>query len=198
MVLAYFLPLFFYIAAYVLLKCSMHKRVEGKNTMVESVVGLQQIITIIAFLAVMIGALIYLRMKGGGLRRSLHQGKRIQVVEETGISPLEKMRLIKIDNQEFIVISAKGVQPVITPLGHAKPAEHAVSAQTGQPALQGSEQSPLVLSEKMAQTTPAKSSQENQVSSSAFQRALEKAAGASDEGGELSAFSEKFKSWRMS
>ena len=168
--------------------------------MVESVVGLQQIITIIAFLAVMVGALIYLRMKGGGLRRSLHQGKRIQVVEETGISPLEKMRLIKIDNQEFIVISAKGVQPVITPLGHAKPAEHLVSAQAGASALQGSEQSPLVLSEKMtqAQPSPTQSSQENQVSSSAFQRALEKAAGASDEGGELSAFSEKFKSWRMS
>lgn len=157
--------------------------------MVESVIGLQQIITTIAFLAVMIGVLIFMRVKGKGLRRSLHHGKRIEIIEETGISPVEKMRLIKIDDKEFIVISAKGVQPVITPLGSARqvepaaPAMPATSAVATQPEPQ---QTPLVLGE------------ENTVSSSAFQRALEKAATQSDNSGELSAFSQKFKSWRMS
>jgi len=161
--------------------------------MAESVIGLQQIITTIAFLAVMIGVLIFLRAKGGGLRRSLHNNKRIEVVEETGISPTEKMRLIRIDQKEFIVISAKGVQPVISLLGEAAEqpaspasAQHAAQTQPQTQAQASTAQSPMVLTE------------ENTVSSSAFQRALEKAATSSDSTDELSAFSQKFKSWRMS
>ena len=85
--------------------------------MVGSVVGMQQIVIAAGFLGVMVASLILLKIKGGGLRRSLHQGKRIVVIEETAISPTEKMRLVSIDNREFVVLTSKRVQPVLTELG---------------------------------------------------------------------------------
>jgi flagellar protein FliO/FliZ len=150
--------------------------------MVGSVVGMQQIIITVGFLGVMVVLLVILKLKGGGLRRSLHQGRRISVIEETAISPTEKMRLVSIDDREFVILTSKGVQPVLTELG-------AVSAQPASPANIASQDSeaPLTLTQQAS------------VSPSAFQRALEKAA--DDQGGdtgELKAFSEKFKSWRLS
>jgi len=150
--------------------------------MVGSVVGMQQIIITVGFLGVMVVLLVILKLKGGGLRRSLHQGRRISVIEETAISPTEKMRLVSIDDREFVILTSKGVQPVLTELG-------AVSAQPASLANIASQDSeaPLTLTQQAS------------VSPSAFQRALEKAA--DDQGGdtgELKAFSEKFKSWRLS
>ena len=97
--------------------------------MVGSVVGMQQIIITVGFLGVMVALLIVLKLKGGGLRRSLHQGKRIAVIEESAISPTEKMRLVSIDNREFVVLTSKGVQPVLTELGSTS-----ISAQPASPA----------------------------------------------------------------
>ncbi|MGB1983647.1 MAG: hypothetical protein ACPHVM_09500 [Candidatus Puniceispirillaceae bacterium] len=156
--------------------------------MVGSVVGMQQIIITAGFLGVMVALLIVLKLKGGGLRRSLHQGKRIAVIEETAISPTEKMRLVSIDNREFVVLTSKGVQPVLTELGST-----VISAQPASPADSESK------SASEESTAPLTLTQQAHVSPSAFQRALEKAA--DDQGadtGELKAFSEKFKSWRLS
>ena len=147
--------------------------------MVGSVVGMQQVLITLGFLGVMVALLVVLRLKGSGLRRSLHQGKRITVIEETAISPTEKMRLVSIDNREFVVLSSKGVQPVLSELGEARKQMPVSSGEE--------EEAPLTLTQRAS------------VSPSAFQRALEKAA--DDQGGdtgELRAFSEKFKSWRLS
>ena len=152
--------------------------------MVGSVVGMQQIVIAAGFLGVMVASLIVLKIKGGGLRRSLHKGKRIVVIEETAISPTEKMRLVSIDNREFVVLTSKGVQPVLTELGSAAISAQLASSvhlESGSPSEENEE--PLTLTQPAA------------VSPSAFQRALEKAA--DDQGAdtvELKAFSEKFKS----
>ncbi len=150
--------------------------------MVGSVVGVQQILITLGFLGVMVALLVVLRLKGGGLRRSLHQGKRITLIEETAISPSEKMRLVSIDNREFVVLSSKGVQPVLAELGerrsHPAPASDDVAP---------SQDTPLTLTQR-ASVTPT-----------AFQRALEKAADDQREDtSELKAFSDTFKSWRLS
>ena len=97
--------------------------------MYSQIIGTQQIVVTAVFLAVMIVVLIILRRKGGAIRASLKAGKRISVVEDTAVSPTERLRLISIDHSEFVMLSAKGQPPVLMPLKSAKPA----LASTGTP-----------------------------------------------------------------
>jgi len=68
------------------------------------------------FLGVMLVVLIILRRKGGAIRASLKAGKRISVIEDTAVSPTERLRLISVDDSEFLILSAKGQAPVIIPI----------------------------------------------------------------------------------
>ena len=90
--------------------------------MYSQIIGTQQIVVTAVFLALMIVVLIILRRKGGAIRASLKAGKRISVVEDTAVSPTERLRLISIDQSEFVMLSAKGQPPVLMPLTSAKPA----------------------------------------------------------------------------
>ena len=87
--------------------------------MVAQIVGLQQIVITVAFLSFLIGLLVFLRMKGGSIKANLQKGQRIKVIEETAISPTERLRLITIDGLEFVMLSGKGIQPALMPLSSA-------------------------------------------------------------------------------
>ena len=91
--------------------------------MYSQIIGTQQIVVTGVFLAVMIVVLIILRRKGGAIRASLKAGKRISVVEDTAVSPTERLRLISIDHSEFVMLSVKGQPPVLIPLTSVKPAQ---------------------------------------------------------------------------
>ena len=41
------------------------------------------------------------------------------MIEETAISPTERLRLITIDDLEFVMLSGKGIQPTFMPLSSA-------------------------------------------------------------------------------
>ena len=84
--------------------------------MVTQIVGMQQILITVIFLACLIGLLVFLRMKGGSIKANLQKGQRIKVVEETAVSPAERLRLINIDGREFVMLSGKGIQPSLVPL----------------------------------------------------------------------------------
>ena len=87
--------------------------------MVAQIVGLQQIVITVVFLSFLIGLLVFLRMKGGSIKANLQKGQRIKVIEETAISPTERLRLITIDGLEFVMLSGKGIQPTFMPLSSA-------------------------------------------------------------------------------
>jgi flagellar protein FliO/FliZ len=87
--------------------------------MVAQIVGLQQIVITVVFLSFLIGLLVFLRMKGGSIKANLQKGQRIKVIEETAISPTERLRLITIDGLEFVMLSGKGIQPALMPLSSA-------------------------------------------------------------------------------
>ena len=87
--------------------------------MVAQIVGLQQIVITVAFLSFLIGLLVFLRMKGGSIKANLQKGQRIKVIEETAISPTERLRLLTIDGLEFVMLSGKGIQPAFMPLSSA-------------------------------------------------------------------------------
>ena len=97
--------------------------------MYSQIIGTQQIVVTAVFLAVMFVVLIILRRKGGAIRARLKAGKRISVVEDTAVSPTERLRIISIDHSEFVLLSAKGQPPILKPLKSAKPAP----ASTGTP-----------------------------------------------------------------
>ena len=83
--------------------------------MYSQIIGTQQIVVTAVFLGVMLVVLIILRRKGGAIRASLKAGKRIAVIEDTAVSPTERLRLISVDDSEFLMLSAKGQAPVIMP-----------------------------------------------------------------------------------
>ena len=84
--------------------------------MYTNIIGTQQIVITAAFLGVMILMLIILRRKSTVIRASMKAGKRVSVVEDIAVSPTERLRLVKVDAQEFIMVSAKGHAPNLVPL----------------------------------------------------------------------------------
>ena len=87
--------------------------------MYTNIIGTQQILITAAFLGMMILLLFILRRKSTVIRASIKAGKRVFVVEDTAVSPTERLRLIKIDTQEFVMVSAKGHAPSLIPLSIA-------------------------------------------------------------------------------
>ena len=83
--------------------------------MYSQIIGTQQIVVTAVFLGVMLMVLMILRRKGGAIRASLKAGKRIAVIEDTAISPSERLRLISVDESEFLMLTAKGQAPILMP-----------------------------------------------------------------------------------
>ena len=84
--------------------------------MYSQIIGTQQIVVTATFLCVMLVVLMIIRRKGGAIRASLKAGKRIAVIEDTAVSPTERLRLISVDDSEFLMLSAKGQAPILMPL----------------------------------------------------------------------------------
>ena len=91
--------------------------------------GPQQIVITAASLGVMILMLIILRRKSTVIRASMKAGKRVSVVEDTAVSPTERLRLVKVDAQEFIMVSAKGHAPSLVPLAVSDSGSHSQKIQ---------------------------------------------------------------------
>ena len=101
--------------------------------MYSQIIGTQQIVTTAIFLGIMLVVLFILRRKGGAIRASLKAGKRIAVIEDAAVSPTERLRLISVDESEFLMLSAKGQAPVLIPFTSrlALSAEAAASSSMG-------------------------------------------------------------------
>ena len=148
--------------------------------MYSQIIGTQQIVVTAAFLGVMLVALMILRRKGGAIRASLKAGKRIAVIEDTAISPTERLRLISVDDSEFLMLSAKGQAPILMSFTKVPaPSANNVSA----PAIT-SPSTGLAEIESPEQASPGKNTTQ-----SAGERLYPSPT-------ERAAFIEKFQSWR--
>ena len=161
---------------------------DGTEQMTGDIVGIQQIIITLVFLGVMVAALLFLKRKGSFIRANLHGDKRIQLVEETAISPTEKLRLLAIDDQMFVMASAKGVQPVLSPLKQAVslPPLPAPQLDLGPKLAAQSARSDVTLDGAKQSTSPVELTQ---AVSALPDRQIDEA--------DIKAFQEKFKSWRQ-
>ena len=88
--------------------------------MYTNIIGTQQILITTAFLGVMVLLLIILRKKSTVIRANMRAGKCINVIEDTAVSPTERLRLISVDSARFIMISAKGHAPSLVHLNVAE------------------------------------------------------------------------------
>ena len=79
--------------------------------MYTNIIGTQQILITAAFLGVMVLLLIILRKKSTVIRANMRAGRRINIIEDTAVSPTERLRLVSVDSARFIMISAKGHAP---------------------------------------------------------------------------------------
>ncbi len=76
--------------------------------MYDNIVGLEQIIITVVFLILLIGILIFLRKKSAFIKSKLNEGKRIILLEEAQISPVERLKLFSIEKEKFLILSTKG------------------------------------------------------------------------------------------
>ena len=84
--------------------------------MYTDIIGTQQILITAAFLGVMVLLLIILRKKSTVIRANMRAGKRINIIEDTAVSPTERLRLVSVDSARFVMISAKGHAPSLVRL----------------------------------------------------------------------------------
>ena len=155
--------------------------------MATEIVSMQQVMITVVFLSCLFGLLVFLRMKGGFIRANLQKGQRIKVIEETAVSPSERLRLISIDNRDFVMLSGKNIQPSLMPLQAASPAAEPASA-SGSSASSFSDQYHQVLPEE---DTPLELTTRAVVAPSAPQSAPHEMGPQ-----EVAAFAAKFKGWR--
>ena len=75
-----------------------------------------QIIVILIFLLILIGALIFVRKYQGKLSRRLHRTSRIRRVEDIALAPHQRLHLLEVDNQTFLLHTTKGASASIQEL----------------------------------------------------------------------------------
>ena len=69
----------------------------------------EQVAIIFLFLSVMVGVLLFVRLNRGKLK--LQPEKTITILEDTAISQTERLRLIKVGDEVFLMSAVKGQSP---------------------------------------------------------------------------------------
>ena len=160
--------------------------------MATEIVSMQQVIITVVFLSCLFGLLVFLRKKGRFIRANLQKGHRIKVIEETAVSPSERLRLISIDNHDFVMLSGKNIQPSLVPLQTTSPGfaqQPAAFADHMTAALPDDEPAPLELTTPV---TPAPSVRRTTSRQPDYQNMDKQTMGPQ----EVAAFAAKFKGWR--
>ncbi len=76
----------------------------------------EQVAIIFLFLSVMVGVLLFVRLNRGRLKLKLQPEKIINILEDTAISQTERLRLIKVGDETFLMSSIKGQSPQLLKL----------------------------------------------------------------------------------
>ena len=160
--------------------------------MYTNIIGTQQILIIAAFLGVMVLLLIILRKKSTVIRASMRAGKRINIIEDTSVSPSERLRLVNVDSTKFIMISAKGHAPSLVRLNgcETKPLSQQIS---GSNISDDTDEMKAALAEAMQAHATSKSPERPAISPLSAATVTPGV----NQNDEQQAFAEKFRSWRQ-
>ena len=76
----------------------------------------EQVTIIFIFLSILLGVLLFVRKNRGRFSIKLQNEKAIFVMEDTAISPSERLRLIKVGDEIFLMASGKGISAQLVKL----------------------------------------------------------------------------------
>ena len=160
--------------------------------MYTNIIGTQQILITAAFLGVMVLLLIILRKKSTVIRANMRAGKRINIIEDTAVSPTERLRLVTVDSARFVMISAKGHAPSLVCLNvsETKPSTQPILGNN----MDGeTDEMKAALAEAMEAHASLKSYEKASINP------LSETSGAPEvnQNDKQQAFAEKFRSWRQ-
>ena len=78
-------------------------------------ISLTQIIIVLIFLGILIVLQQLLKNNKFSFQNNLNRNKRIRFIDDFGLSNTERVRLIRVDDKEYLYFSAKGSSPTIIP-----------------------------------------------------------------------------------
>ena len=78
-------------------------------------ISLTQIIIVLLFLGILIVLQQLLKNNKFSFQSHLNKKKRIRFIDEFGLSNSERIRLIRVDDKEYLYFSSKGSSPTIIP-----------------------------------------------------------------------------------
>ena len=78
-------------------------------------ISLTQIIVVLIFLGILIVLQQLLKNNKFSFQNHLNKNKRIRFIDDFGLSSTERVRLIRVDDKEYLYFSAKGSSPTIIP-----------------------------------------------------------------------------------
>ena len=76
-------------------------------------IGLTQIIVVLIFLGLLIFLQQLIKNNKLGIKGHFSQKKRVMLVEDLGLSSTERIRIVRIDNTEYIQFTNKGSSPTV-------------------------------------------------------------------------------------
>ena len=160
--------------------------------MYTNIIGTQQILITAAFLGVMVLLLIILRKKSTVIRANMRAGKRINIIEDTAVSPTERLRLVSVDSTQFIMISSKGHAPCLVCLNSSetKPVTQQIS---GSNLDEDTDEMKAALAEAREAHAASKPFEKRSVNSFSGSIGTPEIS----QNDEQQAFAEKFRSWRQ-
>ena len=78
-------------------------------------ISLTQIVVVLLFLGALILLQQLLKNNKFSFQNHLNKKKRVRLIEEFGLSNSERIRLIRVDDTDYLYFSAKGATPTIIP-----------------------------------------------------------------------------------
>ena len=78
-------------------------------------ISLTQIVVVLLFLGALILLQQLLKNNKFSFQNHLNKKKRVRLIDEFGLSNAERIRLIRVDDKEYLYFSAKGSAPTIIP-----------------------------------------------------------------------------------
>jgi len=88
--------------------------------MAGEMVSMVQILTVVVFLAALLGALLLVRRHGASITNHLHMRKRTHIVSDMALSNSERLRIVDIDGTEYVVVSGRSGTPAFYRLPTSK------------------------------------------------------------------------------
>ncbi len=106
-----------------------------------------QIIIMVVFLLLLVAALIIVRRFRGGLSKHIHRTKRMHHVEEMALSPQQRLHLVEVDGQVFMIHAGKGHAATVVPVAPAGQGVSSALRATNTPNTMGGSSAPMNLTD---------------------------------------------------